>query len=79
MNEKVVYLAYSNPEKLERDVRDLLACKLCRNKTYIMVWQGGKDGETSFPMLQCAACGNGAGYWGFAGDDPPDVTGDSEN
>lgn len=69
MTEKVVFLAYSNRSKLERDARDLLACRDCRNKTFLMVFQG----EQGFPMLQCTACGNHAGYWGFAGDEQPDL------
>lgn len=73
--EKVVFLAYSNPKKLEADVRDLLACMKCRNKTYIMVFQG----EQSFPLLQCTACGSHAGYWGFAGDEQPDLGPDNND
>lgn len=69
MSEKVVFLAYSNPSKLEKDMRDCLACKKCRNKTFLLVWQG----DTAFPLLECAACHNYAGYWGFAGDEQPDT------
>jgi hypothetical protein len=75
MNEKVVFLAFANPRKLELDARDFLACKACRNKTYLMIFQG----EQSFPLLQCAACGNHAGYWGFAGDTPPEQDSNGEN
>jgi hypothetical protein len=69
VTEKVVFLAYTNREKLEKDARDLLACRVCRNKTYTMIFQG----DQAFPLLQCTACGNHAGYWGFAGDEQPDM------
>lgn len=69
MNEKVVFLAFTNPKKLEQDWCDALSCKVCRNKTYTLTWMG----DEAFPLLRCAACGNHAGYWGFAGDTPPDV------
>jgi len=67
--DKVVFLAYTNPKKLDHDARDLLACKACRNKAWSMVFQG----EAAFPLLQCTACGQHAGYWGFAGDEQPDT------
>jgi hypothetical protein len=69
VSEKVIFLAYTNPKKLEQEWRDALSCKVCRNKTYTLTWVG----EQSFPLLQCAACGSHAGYWGFAGDTPPEL------
>lgn len=61
MSEKVVYLAFKSDE-LVADARDLLACKSCRNKTFTVVY----DGDESFPVLQCPACGNHLNRIGFA-------------
>lgn len=57
----VVFLAYSN-EKVEPDGRDFLSCKVCRNKTFTAIYEGAE----AFPLMQCAACGNHLGRFGWA-------------
>lgn len=60
MNDKVIYLAYQN-ERLVPDGRELLACAHCRNKTFVVVYDGA-----GFPLLQCPACGCHLGRVGWA-------------
>ena len=50
MTERVVYLAYRNPNA-EPEARDMTACSHCRNKTFLIV----HDQPEGFPMIQCAA------------------------
>lgn len=59
MSDKVVYLAFDNPN-LKIEGRDLLACKNCRNKTYVARTDMGE-----FPELECAACGAQIGAFGW--------------
>lgn len=61
MTDKVVFLAFSNKE-LVRDQRDLMACNLCRNKAFAIVYQG----DETFPQLECTACHNHLGKVGWA-------------
>jgi hypothetical protein len=61
MNEKVVFLAFSN-ERVEPEGRDFLACKYCRNKTFTAIFEGAE----TFPLMQCAACGSHMGHFGWA-------------
>lgn len=62
MSEKVVYLAVSNP-RVERGARDMLSCKVCKNKTFIVVYT-----PDDYPMLQCPACGQHLGKMGWVSD-----------
>jgi hypothetical protein len=64
--EKVVFLAFSNREKIANESVTLLACKRCRNKTYRIVYYGSEDG---FPTMECAACGSIAGEIGWVKED----------
>jgi len=61
MTERVVYLAYRNPNA-EPEARDMTACSHCRNKTFLIV----HDKPEGFPMIQCAACGAHIGRMGWA-------------
>jgi len=61
MSDKVVYLAFSS-EKVEPEGRSFLACKACRNKTFTAIYEG----EQTFPLMQCAACGCHIGKFGWA-------------
>lgn len=61
VSEKVVFLAFSN-DKVESQGIDLITCKRCRNKTYLLV---AKDAP-EFHMLRCAACGDNIGAIGWA-------------
>ena len=62
MTENVVFLKFSNPEKMEPDTMAFHACSNCRNKTFTLT--DDKPGE--FPLLRCAACGQHMGRMGFA-------------
>lgn len=70
MNDNVVHLAFRN-DKIEPDVRDLLACKGCRNKTFTIVYQGAE----AFPLVQCPACGCHLGCIGWATHTGTDLPG----
>jgi hypothetical protein len=59
-DDKVIYLAFKN-EHIEPDTRDLMACKVCRNKTFIVIYEPEK-----FPLMQCAACETQIGHFGWA-------------
>lgn len=58
---KVIYLAYSNPKLDERDV-EMLSCKACQNKTFFLSYRNAYP----FPMLRCAACHWHIGEIGWA-------------
>ena len=60
----VIHLAFENPN-LDVGRLSLLACKECRNKTYTLTF----DGQNTFPLLRCAACGNNAGRMGWYHDE----------
>lgn len=63
---EVVELKFRSPH-VEDGQRAFLACKECRNKTYLMV----DDRPGYFPLMQCAACGMHMGRMGWAHDDDP--------
>lgn len=63
MSEKVVFLAYDNPNAPKAE-RDILSCANCKNKTYIARCDLGL-----FPELYCAACGSSIGAFGWAEQD----------
>ena len=58
MSNNVVFLKYRTDAPT--DTQEILACKTCRNKTYLALY----DGE-GFPRLQCAACGSHTGRFGW--------------
>lgn len=63
--DKVVFLAFSNPNlKDDQDVH-VSACTHCRNKTFLL----SHDSHSGFPMVKCAACGAHIGRVGWADDD----------
>lgn len=62
MTDKVVFLAFSNPEKIENDdTVSMLSCVRCSNKTYRLRYYKGDQ----FPTLECSACGADAGKIGW--------------
>lgn len=61
MSDKVVFLTFNNPN-VQADARDLIACTLCRNKAFSLVYQGADR----FPQLQCTACEQYVGAIGWA-------------
>jgi ribosomal protein S27E len=61
---KVVFLAHRN-ENMDTEYTEYLACKNCRNKTYVVVY--GKASE--FPSMRCACCGSEAGYFGWVDEE----------
>lgn len=65
MNDKVVFLAHRKPE-LPTEVTEIIACKNCRNKTYKAVYCHGMQ---RFPSLQCVACGEALGFFGWITDE----------
>ena len=67
MSEKVVFLAFTNPEKTTTEAVEFLVCRRCTNKTFTAVYDPGNP----YPMLKCAACGDGLGRFGWAPDPTP--------
>ena len=62
----VVFLKFRSPH-MEDGEMAMLACKICRNKTYTLTF----DQIDTFPLMRCAACGNHAGRMGWSHDDDP--------
>ena len=60
----VIFLAHRNDSPTE--VEEMLCCKACKNRTFTAIYRNGIE---SFPALQCAACGNIAGEFGWVGDE----------
>lgn len=60
MSDKVVFLAHRN-DKVSTEYTEHLTCSNCKNKTYKATYEGNSE----FPLLSCAACGNLAGYFGW--------------
>jgi hypothetical protein len=65
-NEKVIFLAFDNPN-MHKANRDVLACRVCRNKTFIARTDIGK-----WPELYCACCTVSIGAFGWAKQDGDD-------
>jgi len=61
MNENVVHLAFTNPNLVKAEERAYLACRVCSNKTYLLL-----HFDDEFPTMQCAACGQHMGKMGWA-------------
>lgn len=57
--EKVVFLAFNNPEVRPEEI-DVLACVKCRNKTYRLHCAPNCGAE-----IYCAACGKFIGKMGW--------------
>lgn len=60
MNEKVVFLAFVNPNAPPQEL-EMLGCVRCRNKTFT-----ARVYKEDFPELYCAACGLAIGKFGWA-------------
>lgn len=70
MSDKVVWLdkarknskieAVADPTPQERESLYVLVCDNCRNKTFVIVYQGD-----TFPKLQCCVCGMVHGHIGW--------------
>jgi hypothetical protein len=61
MSEKIVFLKFRSNDTSAEGI-NFIACKACRNKTYILI----EDKVDAFPMLKCAACGAHIGRIGWA-------------
>lgn len=59
---KVVFLAYSNPQ-LKTETVSHLSCSHCRNKTWRLTYE-----DSQFPRLTCACCGTDGGLIGWVGE-----------
>ena len=68
MSDNVIHLKFQSPHT-ELGEMSMLACKVCRNKTYTLTF----DTLDCFPIMRCAACGNHAGRMGWYHDDDPAV------
>lgn len=66
MSDNVVHLSFKSPH-VEDAERGWLACRNCKNKTYLLI----EDRPQDFPLMQCAACGQHMGRMGWAHDDDP--------
>lgn len=62
--EKVIFLAFSNPDMQPGGGVDYRACSTCKNKTFTVIY----DKPEEFPMLRCACCGQDLGRIGWAGE-----------
>lgn len=72
-SDNVIFLKFKSPHTEDGEMA-MLACKVCRNKTYTFTF----DQASSFPLMRCAACGNHAGRMGWAHDDDPLLSGDTD-
>lgn len=61
---KVIFLAFKSPH-VESDTMAFIACKCCRNKTFVLM----EDRVGDFPLMKCAACGSHIGRMGWNKDD----------
>lgn len=71
-DDNVIFLKYKSPH-MEPGEMAMLACIVCRNKTYTLTFDQVEGG---FPLMRCAACGNHAGRMGWAHDDDDPITDD---
>lgn len=63
---KVYYLNYHSP-KTEQHGIIFSSCKLCRNKTFTMVYADDAD---TFPVVKCACCSAILGRVGWVPEEP---------
>ena len=62
-DEKVVFLAFENPEAPVSEM-SCAACRHCRNKTFKLLYAG----ESDFPQCICTCCGAYLGDMGWASE-----------
>jgi len=62
----LIHLAFVSPH-VQDDERALMACKNCRNKTFLLI----HDKPGDFPLMQCCACDAHIGRMGWAHDNDP--------
>ena len=67
-NDNVVFLEFSN-DKTSAEVTTTLACKHCRNKTFMAIYQHDSWQDKGFPSLICAFCKTDIGKFGWANDE----------
>jgi hypothetical protein len=60
VNDKVVFLEFRNRETVS-ERNEFVACKGCRNKTFVLVYEGA----IASPLMKCSACGAHIGYVGW--------------
>lgn len=60
----VVFLAYTNPAMPQEKSMEALACKTCRNKTWVVIYTEG----TNYPRLHCPICNCDGGMIGWASE-----------
>ena len=63
MADNLIFLAHRREES-KTEVTEHMACKHCRNKTWIVTWTG----ESELARMQCAVCGIYAGHIGWVDD-----------
>lgn len=63
---EVVFLAHRNDSGADTTSLEVLACKTCKNKTWMAVYEASGNG---FPRMRCACCGQDAGHFGWVNDE----------
>lgn len=63
--DKVVFLAFDNPNVKTTDALVVIACKNCGNKTWVIVI----DSPNAFPLVKCCVCGVAAARMGWIHDE----------
>jgi len=61
----VIHLAHRN-DSTDTDFVEYLACKNCKNKTWIALYEQACRG---FPRLKCACCGQDGGLFGWVDEE----------
>jgi hypothetical protein len=69
MSATIIELHPKPPSADYSDGLTFLACKSCRNKTYVLMY----DASSAFPLMKCAACGQAMGRMGWYHDDEPET------
>lgn len=64
-DDKVIYLAFDNPEVKSATVTTVISCKNCTNKTWVIVITA----PDTFPTVKCAVCGMVAARMGWVHDE----------
>lgn len=68
IGDNVVFMKF-RPEKADFEGLTFCTCAHCKNKTFIVTYDGDE-----FPMMKCAACGSHLGRIGWA-ESVQEVTG----